>query len=51
MNIIFLWKPVYISKKDRIDGICNKVGKTISDAISKVDSYIPKYKDHELKTE
>jgi len=51
INSAFIWRPQYNNKKNLIDSFCNKIGKTICEIISKVDSYIPKYKDPQMKTE
>jgi hypothetical protein len=44
-NGLFLWSPIYESKKEVIDRACDTACNTLRDLKAKVDTFIPKYKD------
>lgn len=49
VNVLFLWSPIYNTKKALIDNVLNQVKENAKGILGKAESFIPRYREEASK--
>lgn len=49
LNMLFLWVPIYVSNKEKIDSLLVSINNRMHDTYIAIKSKIPKYEDNKMK--